>query len=106
LPIGHQIVDGIVLALWIWHAHGLLMHHHRSGLRSSMVRPVLFLQETVTFAVRDIEPDHQFMFLTAGDLPAALVSMAARPRASIQTRKKLWDPTWFVIHENSRWFSK
>jgi hypothetical protein len=100
LPIGNLVIDSIVLALWIWHADGLLMHHHRSGLRSSVHKPIVFLQETVTFDVRDIEPDPVFLFLISGNVPAALVSASARPHAHLQTRAKLWDPIWFAIHES------
>lgn len=101
LPIGHLVIDSIVLSLWIWHANGLLAHPNHSRLRPSMARPALFLQETaVSFDVRSIEPDPVFLFLIAGNMPAAIVSASARPHANLQTRKKLWDPTWFLIHES------
>jgi hypothetical protein len=100
LPFGHLIVDGIALVIWIVQANSVLVHRPKTSFRLAEGKPVLLLQDkVVAFDVRESSPDGVFLFLTAGDLLAGSCSIAARPRAHLQTRGKLWDPVWFVIHE-------
>jgi hypothetical protein len=63
--------------------------------------PVLFLQDdsTVAWEPQYMPPGPEFVLLAFGNLPAAVISIVARPEAHIQNRKKLWDPIWFVLHE-------
>ena len=44
-------------------------------------------------------PAPTFVLLVSGTLPAGIVSTYLRPNAGRQTRRKLWDPTWLLIHE-------
>jgi hypothetical protein len=74
------------------------------------VRPVLLLQEsgTVGWDPRTLPPPPESIFLVSGTLPAGLVSTSIRTEAHIQTRGRLWDPIWFLIHEATAflfWFA-
>ncbi|HTR34428.1 MAG TPA: hypothetical protein VMH80_00905 [Bryobacteraceae bacterium] len=102
LPLGHLFVDTLVLALWIGQGHQLLGPKKTALFHQPFATDVLFLQESgvVSFDVRYVDPSPNFLFLTAGNIPAAFVSASFRPRAHIQTGTKLWDPAWFLIHES------
>lgn len=44
-------------------------------------------------------PDRHFALMLTGTLPAGIVSYSLRPEAGWQTRHRLWDPVWLLIHE-------
>jgi hypothetical protein len=99
LPFGHLAVDCVVLALWLWHADTL--YRPRSDSVRPRVEQALFFQGegSVAFEPKFFSPQPEFLFLTSGNLPALLVSLAVRPEALGLTPAKPWDPVWFSIHE-------
>jgi hypothetical protein len=44
-------------------------------------------------------PEPRFALILSGTLPAGIVSGSLRPEAGWQTRHRLWDPIWFLIHQ-------
>src|SRR5437868_2213487 len=107
LPVGHLVVDCVVLALWLW--HGNTLYQPTADSLRHRIQPILFLHEGVSFTVElQWSPPDDLIFLASGDLPAMLISDALRPKAYIVTRSKLWDRSWFLIHEAlsfSLWFT-
>jgi len=98
LPLGHFLVDVVVLVLWVWHSQDLF----RQTKGAVWFQPVAMLQENAPqFEPKfDISPPGQYLLLALGNLPAMVVSENVRPRAWYQSRTKLWDPWWFLIHES------
>jgi hypothetical protein len=110
LPFGHMLIDCLVLAGWIWHSSVGFQREKALSPQPTFVRPVLLLQEsgTVEFDPQWVSPPPEFSLLLSGSLPAGLVSTSIRPQAHIQTRRRLWDPVWFLIHEATSfllWFA-
>jgi hypothetical protein len=100
LPLGHLLVDLIVLSHFIWQGH--LWQRDRCR-QSPVVRNVAFAQEgavpwSPVYVCFAHSPD--FDFLVTGTLPAGLISFAVRPEARWHNCARLWDPLWFSIHES------
>src|SRR5215471_4360226 len=100
LPIGHLIVDVVMLAILIAHARAFYGNDRAQHAPQPAIRWVL-LQEgtTVEWDPQYLPPPRDFVLLAAGNLPAALVSCSLRPSAHFRTRRHLWDPAWFLIHQ-------
>lgn len=96
LPLGHLLVDVIVLSHFIWQGH----QWQRNLCRQ---RPVVHTESSTQQGavgwVVDVPPPEDFRSVLFGTLPAGLISWEARPRAYIQYCDQLWDPVWFSIHE-------
>ena len=92
LPLGHMLVDVILLGHFIWVGH--------RSLRGACDAPAK--EAAVGWnrgRVFDVQP-WEFTFLASGTAPAGLISHAARPDADVQNCYHLWDPVWFSIHES------
>lgn len=103
LAAGHLIVDAVILVLLIAQAATVFRPSRTSApmSRSSLV----LVQEGWDPAYAT--PPGRFLLLIGGNLPAAVLSTAIRPRAHFQTRSQFWDPVWFLIHETAScaiWF--
>jgi len=101
LPIGHAVVDLVLLAAWVGYGTMLIRQEKvRSGGQSQPFQPVLFQDgDAVRWDPRPLPPPPRFALLMAGTLPAAAVSMSVRPEAWYVTRRRLYDPVWLLIHE-------
>jgi len=100
LPVGHTLIDLLLLVCWIWHATVTLKQQKGHCSPAQVVSTVAFLQDIpMTFDLSTIPPPPAFVLLVSGTLPAGIVSTYLRPDAGSQTRRKLWDPTWLLIHE-------
>jgi hypothetical protein len=94
------VIDLWLLVCWIWHATVMLKEQKGHVSPAQVVSTVAFLQDTpMTFDLSTIPPPPTFVLLVSGTLPAGIVSTYLRPGAGSQTRLKLWDPTWLLIHE-------
>ena len=106
LPLGHFVVDCLILALWLWQAQSL--YRPKAVLPARGVEPVFFLQEGGSVQWNPIfHPPDEYLLLAAGTFPALLISAAIRPQWHLMTPAKLWDPIWFVVHESASvliWF--
>lgn len=72
-------------------------YHPKADSFLRPIEPVLFLQEgRVPFDQTFDLPEGEFLFLSNGNLPAALISTTVRPDAHIAKR---WDRVWFLTHE-------
>jgi hypothetical protein len=101
LPAAHTALDLLLLAAWIWHAMVLLNSptawpHPQGNVLAAYARNESIGWEPTPF--RD-PPDPRFDLIRTGTLPAGIVSGSLRPEAGWQTRHRLWDPAWFLIHE-------
>jgi len=86
----------------MWHA-GVVLNEHRSRTRSqtSVLTPAFAENDSIGWspAWDEWSPDPRFVLLLTGTLPAGIVSGSIRPEAGWQTRHRLWDPVWLLIHE-------
>jgi hypothetical protein len=101
LPLGHTVLDLLLLATWI--SHGTVLLRHQKGyLNATVVTNAAFLQEGVEVGwdPRQFRPSPGLVLLASGALPAAIVSLHLRPEADGQTRSNRWDPVWLLIHES------
>jgi len=101
LPVGHTAIDLLLLAVWIWHAV-VVLNPGRAAVRPQGNALAAFAQsESIGWAPTThcgpLEP--RFELIRTGTLPAGIVSGTVRPEAGWQTRHRLWDPVWFLIHE-------
>jgi hypothetical protein len=98
LPAGHLLIDGLILAVFIAHAH----RETARGSRPQPRRTIEVVQEgsTVSWDPATLPIPAHFVLLATGNMPAAWVSLTLRPEAHVQSRTKLWDPVWFLIHES------
>ena len=107
LPLGHFVVDCLILALWLWQAQSL--YRPKAMLPARGVEPVFFLQEGGSVQWNPIfHPPDEYLLLSAGTFPALLVSDSIKPEAHVITPAKLWDPAWFCVHESASiliWFA-
>ena len=112
LPIGHLTVDTLVLLWWIWHSTVILHNQKIRSANPPVVAVGFSLQDGsgVGWNPRYIDyypPPGEFLFLSAGNLPAGIIALAVKPDAEFQTMKNLWDPIWSLILESlsfSVWF--
>jgi hypothetical protein len=95
LPLGHLLVDVIVLSHFIW--QGYEWQRDACGMPSA-VRAVPSSQEGKVGWDVYSGPPMDLAFLAVGTPPAGLISCAARPGALIQDCNRVWDPVWFAIH--------
>jgi len=101
LPAGHAAIDLLLLAAWIWHAVVVLdspraFSRPRGNALAAYARNESIGWEPTT---RGGPSDPRFDLILTGTLPAGIVSGSLRPEAGWQTRHRLWDPIWFLIHE-------
>src|SRR5580658_4099888 len=103
LPIGHLLIDGLILLMWIWHSTVILHNQKSSSVSPPVVTAGLSLQDDSGAAWDpqhiDYAPPGEVLFLSLGNLPAGIIASIAMPEAHVQTRRKLWDPIWFLILE-------
>jgi len=109
LPAAHTAIDLVLVAAWIGHAVVVLNPESgrsrpaASALTAAYARNESIGWEPVTIST----PEPHFALLLTGTLPAGIVSGSIRPEAGWQTRHRLWDPVWLLIHEAaaiSFWF--
>jgi hypothetical protein len=102
LPVAHTAIDLVLLATWIWHAV-LVLNPEKSWSPppGSAFSAAYARSESIgwepTAQCGPLEP--HFALLLTGTLPAGIVSGSLRPEAGWQTRHRLWDPAWLLIHE-------
>ncbi len=101
LPAGHTAIDLLLLAAWIWHAVVVLNSANSWPQTRGNVLAAYARSESIGWAPNPSreQPDPRFDLIRTGTLPAGLVSCALRPEAGWQTRHRLWDPIWLLIHE-------
>jgi hypothetical protein len=100
LPVGHTVVDLVLLATWIWQGSLMWKGHKGDTASTPALRTVALLQDaTVGWDPTYIPTPPKFVFLLSGTLPAGIVSMNVRPEAGWQRPGSLWDPVWLAIHE-------
>ncbi len=102
LPVGHFLIDSMILVFWLSHGYTALGRLKASSSFRPPVKRVM-LQEAGAPGWdfrHDAVPSAAFALLSCGNLPVAVVSLIARPHAGAQSRKRLWDPLWFLIHES------
>jgi hypothetical protein len=101
LPIGHLLIDTLVLVLCLWHSQTVLHRSRSYSLGKSGLTKAVMLQEAGApgWDFRNAPVPEEYAFLRVGNLPALIVSSIARPKAFNQIRSTLWDPWWFLIHE-------
>jgi hypothetical protein len=103
LPIGHLLIDILVLVLWLWHSQIILNRMKARANEGSELIPVFMLQESGAPGWdfrHDVPIPDEYALIGFGNLPAMIASSNARPSAYIQTRTHLWDPWWFLIQES------
>ncbi|HJZ96494.1 MAG TPA: hypothetical protein VKE70_08300 [Candidatus Solibacter sp.] len=100
LPMGHFVVDAVLMVLMAWHAARFWQDHRRAALSPVVYRPA-FQEEGAKVQWDPIyfHPPPSFLFVVSGNLPAGLVSLSARPRAHFQTPDHPVDWLWFGTHE-------
>jgi len=91
LPLGHLLVDVIVLSHIIGYAYSVLRQDPHPCL------PPHVPLSQISWC-NPLPPD--FKLLVFATPPAGWIALALRPDASIQTCWHLWDPAWFAIHES------
>lgn len=82
LPIGHLLIDSLVLSLWIWHST-VLLHNQKSRSANPPVVAVGFaLQDdsNVRWEPRYFPPPPEFLFLLLGNPLSGIIAFTARPR--------------------------
>jgi len=101
LPAGHTAIDVLLLAAWIWHAAVVLNQPKAWSHPSGDVLAANAQGESIGWDPSSVhwEPDQRFTLILTGTLPAGIVSASLRPEAGWQTRHRLWDPVWFLVHE-------
>lgn len=101
LPAAHTAIDLLLVAAWIWHAVVVLNPESRSSRPAgSTVSAAYARNESIGWepiTVGSLEP--HFALLLTGNLPAGILSGSIRPEAGWQTRHRLWDPVWLLVHE-------
>ena len=102
LPFGHTAIDLLLVAAWMWHA-GVVLNQERVWARppGNLLSPAYAQNDSIGWSPSWIEwsPDPRFVLVLTGTLPAGIVSGSVRPEAGWQTRHRLWDPVWLLIHE-------
>jgi hypothetical protein len=103
LPAGHAAIDVLLLAAWIWHAVVVLNPRKAWSRPQGNALAAYAQSESIGWSPSRLscyrEPDPRFALILTGTLPAGIVSVSVRPEAGWQTRHRLWDPIWFVLHE-------
>ena len=101
LPVAHTLVDLLLLAFWIGHAAVVLNPTRPESRRAQPdVLAAYGATESIGWSPEVYStPDRHFSLMLTGTLPAGIVSFSFRPEAAWQTRHRLWDPVWLLIHE-------
>jgi hypothetical protein len=101
LPLAHTLIDSVLVAAWIWHAHGLIRIERQKDLSrvQTVILSIAAPQDSVEWEPIRVPPPPEFQVILTGTAPAGMVSMALRPDAARVYRQTLWDPIWFAIHE-------
>jgi len=104
LPVGHLIVDCVLLALWI----GAAQARVKPAIpKSVIVKPVLLQESGAPGWDFRFDPPPQFLLLPTGDMPAFAIAEFFRPQRRLSL-KKPWDLVWFSIYEAASlvvWFA-
>ncbi|MGO9093981.1 MAG: hypothetical protein ACLQGV_02050 [Bryobacteraceae bacterium] len=104
LPLGHLLVDVIVLSHIMWHTHqALRFERGPCGPRYVITQTLPYLLEPEvewSFVAWWTETSLDYRSLALGTLPAGLISFAVRPEAEVPYCDRLLDPVWFSIHES------
>jgi hypothetical protein len=100
LPLGHALVDVIVISHLIWQGY----QWQRQLCRQP---PVVRTETPPSEGAERWDPrtlwdgrPRDLDFLLVGTIPAGLISYAARPEAGLQNCSRWWDPVWFSIYES------
>jgi hypothetical protein len=101
LPGGHAAIDVLLLAAWIWHAVVVLDSPRAWSRPRGNALAAYARNESIGWepTSRGGPSEPRFDLILTGALPAGIVSGSLRPEAGWQTRHRLWDPIWFLIHE-------
>lgn len=101
LPAGHTAIDLLLLAAWIWHAVVVLSPPQAWSHPPGNALAAYARSESIGWSPSTVywEPDSRFALIQTGTLPAGIVSASIRPEAGWQTRHRLWDPWWVLVHE-------
>ena len=102
LPVANALIDLLLLAFWICHAAVVL---NPARVEFERVQPNVLAAYAATDSIGwspevYSTPDRHFTLMLTGTLPAGIVSFSLRPEAAWQTRHRLWDPIWLLIHES------
>lgn len=100
LPMGHVLIDLLLLTSWIWHAT-VVLNAPRSLSRPTgvSVAAAYAATDNIGWDPVDVRLDPRFALMLTGTLPAGIVSGSVRPEAGWQTLHRLWDPLWLLVHE-------
>ena len=101
LPVAHTLLDLLLLGFWIWHATVVFNPpiHSIRGTRPSVMAAYAATESIGWNPSVYSTPDRHFALMLTGTLPAGIISYSVRPEAGWQTRHRLWDPLWLLIHE-------
>src|SRR5438876_7754455 len=81
LPVGHTVIDLLLLVSWIWHATVMLRQQKGHFAPAQVVSTAAFLQDTPMTFDFSFPPAPTFVLLVSGTLPAGIVSTYLRPNA-------------------------
>jgi hypothetical protein len=95
------LIDLLLLATWIWHATVVLSPERSQATRpgSSMTAAYAASESIGWDPTPYSHPNARFALMLTGTLPAGVISSSIRPEAGWQTRHRLWDPVWLLVHE-------
>jgi hypothetical protein len=101
LPAGHTAIDLLLLVAWIWHAVVVLNPPKAWSRPPGNALAAYAEEESIGWTPATTWTEHQprFELIRTGTLPAGIVSTSVRPEAGWQTRHRLWDPWWILVHE-------
>ena len=98
LPVAHVFIDCILLASLIDQANQMYRPRTSAPLPSHRVVPVLLQDDpSLEWVPMYDSVSEPFMVLSSGNLPAG--SDLIRPKASLATPSRRWDPVWFFLNE-------
>jgi hypothetical protein len=101
LPIGHALIDCVLLVSYLWSGHQMLQREKNGEF--SLVQE----EGPVEWAPIYMPPPPKFQLILMGTAPAGMLSSTLRPKAGRMNRRTSWDPVWFAIHESTAigfWF--
>jgi hypothetical protein len=101
LPLGHLLVDCVLLVALIAHSNHLLRRDKGALHRPTHIQSALFLQEGIPFEPTNIRLSGPSLLITSGNLPAGIVSEFLRPPHDriVRSGQRL-DGVWFLLHES------
>lgn len=101
LPIGHLLVDVFLVANLVVHSSAWFQPRQSDLGRTTVLQPVMLLQEdaAVEFDLTALPPPDEFLVIMSGNPAAGFVSSTVRPHGGVRSRRRPWDPIWFLLHE-------